>query len=140
MRVEPAKAWLVASREYLENVRTRGFWVSLLLMPLLLLVLIIAPVLLADVESTARFAVHDKSGWVQRAVAVQIARDDAATLIEALENLSARERPSAVAELPPLSTPESRSQLASATAEHFIHLQSHDASMHAPETPEERIA
>jgi ABC-2 type transport system permease protein len=140
MRVEPAKAWLVASREYLDNVRTRGFWVSLLLMPVLLLVMVVAPVLLADVQSAARYAVYDQSGWVQRAVAIQIAHDDASVLIEALETLTAEERPSALADLPSLPTPESRSQLAAATAERFVELLSQGTPAHAPAAPEDRPA
>jgi ABC-2 type transport system permease protein len=140
MRVEPFKAWLVASREYLDNVRTRGFWLSLLLMPVLLLVLVVAPVLLADVESAARYAVFDQSGWVQRAVAVQIAHNDAAALVEALENLSAAERPAGVAAMPPLPTAQSRSQFAAATAEWFVRLQSQRTAAQTPATPEERIA
>ena len=75
-RPDPAKALLVASREYLENVRTRGFWVSILMMPFILVVVSTAPMLLSDAESEARFAVLDRSGWVERAVAARIIHDD----------------------------------------------------------------
>ncbi|MCX7064088.1 MAG: hypothetical protein NT024_05875, partial [Proteobacteria bacterium] len=64
LAVEPAKALLVASREYLENVRTRGFWFSILMMPFVLALVSSAPVLFSDAESAARYAVLDRSGWV----------------------------------------------------------------------------
>ena len=76
MAVEGAKALLVATREYLENVRTRGFWVSILMMPFILIVVSIAPMLLSDAEGEARYAVIDQSGWVERAVAARIVHDD----------------------------------------------------------------
>ncbi len=80
-RLDPAKALLVASREYLENVRTRGFWISILMMPIILVVVSTAPMLLSDAESKARFAVLDRSGWVERKVAARIIHDDVAILV-----------------------------------------------------------
>ncbi len=57
---------LVAAREYLENVRTKGFWISAISMPILFLIFSIVPALLADTSSVAKFAVLDNSGWVSR--------------------------------------------------------------------------
>jgi ABC-2 type transport system permease protein len=92
MVVEWRHAWLVAAREYLENVRTRGFWLSILLMPVLLMLVATVPILIAGAEGPARYSVLDYSGWVQRAVAEQQARRDAQLLIEALAQLSDAEQ------------------------------------------------
>jgi ABC-2 type transport system permease protein len=140
MAVEATKAWLVASREYLDNVRTRGFWLSILLMPILLLVVSVAPLLLADAEAAPRYTVLDHSGWVQRAVAMQVARRDAALLIDALAQLSSDELPKAIAQLPALPTPEDRAQLAEATALAFVQLQSGAADPRAATSPGQNVA
>ena len=96
MAVEPRHAWLVAVREYLENVRTRGFWLSILLMPLLLLLLATVPLLLAGAEGPAPYSVLDYSGWVQRAVAERLAGRDAARLVDALSEQPASEQRSRI--------------------------------------------
>jgi ABC-2 type transport system permease protein len=92
MAVEFRLAGLVAAREYLENVRTRGFWLSILLMPLLLILLGTVPILIAGSEAAARYSVLDYSGWVQRAVADKQAQRDAQLLVNALGELPADEQ------------------------------------------------
>lgn len=73
---------LVAAREYLENVRTRGFWISAISMPILFLLFSIVPALLADSTGVARFAVVDQSGWVARATAERILGQDVTHVVE----------------------------------------------------------
>ncbi len=73
MRSDVRHALLIAAREYLENVRTRGFWLSLLLLPVVLAVLSIVPIMLADSVSTSDYAVLDHSGWVDPEVQKQAA-------------------------------------------------------------------
>ncbi|MGH9602324.1 MAG: ABC transporter permease, partial [Terriglobales bacterium] len=40
--------WLIVQREYLSGVRTRGFWITTLLMPLLIALLVALPARLAN--------------------------------------------------------------------------------------------
>ena len=74
-------AFLIASREYLENVRTRGFWLSLLMLPIILALLSIAPVLLSDTASQSGYAVIDQSGWLNREVQLKVLHEDLRTLL-----------------------------------------------------------
>ncbi len=140
MRVDVRSAGLVAAREYLENVRTRGFWLSILLMPVLLLVLSLAPMLLADAESAVRYTVLDQSGWVHRAVAAQVAAVDAATLLDALAQLPAVERPTGLGDLGDLETAEVRTEIATHSAQLYVRLESADVQSFEPTSPGARIA
>lgn len=139
-RLDPAKALLVASREYLENVRTRGFWISILMMPIILIVVSTAPMLLSDAESKARFAVLDRSGWVERKVAARIIHDDVAILVAALAHMQPNERPEALAELGELNTPEDRTALTDETARILALMRQAELAVATPTTPAERIA
>jgi ABC-2 type transport system permease protein len=90
---------LVAVREYLENVRTRGFWLSILLLPVLLLAAATIPVWLTRTEGVARFAVVDASGWAAAAVRERIQADDAAEVIDALRLRRVEKLPAQLAHL-----------------------------------------
>ncbi|MEE9392576.1 MAG: ABC transporter permease [Planctomycetota bacterium] len=57
------KGLLVALREYLENLRTKTFWIGILLFPLILVLSIGVPRLLSDAKDVRRFAVLDRSDW-----------------------------------------------------------------------------
>lgn len=57
------KPYLVAVREYLEAVRTKGFWIGILMLPILLVVGTFLPGLLEDVATPTRhFVLVDPSG------------------------------------------------------------------------------
>lgn len=57
------KAWLVAMREFSENARTKGFWIGLLIFPILLTAGIKVPALLESKATPTRyFAVVDPGG------------------------------------------------------------------------------
>jgi ABC-2 type transport system permease protein len=139
-RPDPAKALLVATREYLENVRTRGFWISILMMPFILVVVSAAPMLLRDAESEARFAVLDRSGWVERAVAARIIHDDVGLLVASLARMQPNERPEPLADLGSLSTPEARAALVDATAHLLVLIRQAEHSIATPVTDADRIA
>lgn len=68
--------WLVAQREYLENLRTRGFWLSLLVVPLVILIGLAIPALLAQTKPLLRYAVIDDSGWLGDAIAQGVLEED----------------------------------------------------------------
>ena len=140
MRLDASKALLVAAREYLENVRTRGFWISVLLMPFLLVVISTAPVLLRGAESEARFAVLDKSGWVERAVAARILRDDATVLVATLASKAPNERPKALGDLGPLDSADDRARLVDETTHLLVQIRQAEFGVTVPTTPAERIA
>ena len=97
MRSDVRHALLIAAREYLENVRTRGFWLSLLLLPVVLAVLSIVPIMLADSVSTSDYAVLDHSGWVDPEVQKQVLQEDltliATTLVEQMGKQTAQQHP-----------------------------------------------
>ncbi len=67
------KIWLVAQREFLENVRTKSFWIGILIFPLILTAAIVVPALLEKTRQARPFAVLDRSGWVLEAVREQVA-------------------------------------------------------------------
>lgn len=55
-------AWLIAFREFLENVRTKGFWLGILMMPLTLVLVGAMPLLVNSTKAAKSFAVIDYSG------------------------------------------------------------------------------
>lgn len=58
------KVGLVALREYLDNVRTKTFWLGVLLFPFLITLAILVPIWLQDAKDVRRYAVLDRSGWL----------------------------------------------------------------------------
>ena len=62
------KTFLVALREYKENVRTKTFWISISVFPVLLVVSILVPIWLEGTKDVRRYAVIDHSGWLLEAV------------------------------------------------------------------------
>ena len=62
------KSLLVAQREVVEAMKTKGFWISILLLPILLTISIAAPVLLERAKSVRTYAVVDGSKWLADAV------------------------------------------------------------------------
>jgi ABC-2 type transport system permease protein len=74
-----SKVWLVAQREFMENVRTKSFWIGILFLPLILAVAIVVPNLL---DSPARqFAVLDRSGWVLDAIGPAVSQNERFELV-----------------------------------------------------------
>ena len=67
---------LVAQREYLDNVRTKAFWIGILAFPLIIVLSVLVPILLAETREARSYAVVDGSGFVLQEVEEQIiARD-----------------------------------------------------------------
>lgn len=62
------RPWLVAQREFLENVRTKGFWIGIFVLPLLLTLSVVMPAVLEKLRKPRPFAVVDHSGWVLETV------------------------------------------------------------------------
>jgi len=56
---------VIARREYLSRVKTKGFWIGTVLLPVLMLAMAILPsVLLARAKSTLRLAIVDQTGKI----------------------------------------------------------------------------
>jgi len=75
------KSILVARREYLENVRTRGFWFGILLVPILYSALILGPAWISKAKSAKKYAVIDQSGWLLAEVEQRILQQDLTTVL-----------------------------------------------------------
>ena len=70
------RAFLVAQREFLENIRTKGFWLSILMMPIMLVLIGIVPVLVSSTREAQTFTVIDHSGWLADKVMADLQRRD----------------------------------------------------------------
>jgi ABC-2 type transport system permease protein len=67
MRID--KILILAKREYLSRVKTKGFWIGTVVFPLLMLVMLLAPALVASrTSSTLHLALVDTTGTVAAAV------------------------------------------------------------------------
>jgi ABC-2 type transport system permease protein len=77
------RALLVAQREFLENIRTKGFWLSILMMPIMLLLIGIVPLLVSSTREVQTFTVVDESGWLQQAVAYELEMSDVRAYLRA---------------------------------------------------------
>src|SRR5688572_365390 len=62
------KALLVAQREILETLKTKGFWIGVLLFPAIFAMMTVGPVWLEKKKSVRTYVVRDSSGWLAREV------------------------------------------------------------------------
>lgn len=83
------KARLVAFREFLENVRTKSFWIGIFLFPVMLTLMVVVPELLDRVKGSRSHTVVDRSGWLLEAVQHEILVAD---LVELLRLAARRHR------------------------------------------------
>jgi ABC-2 type transport system permease protein len=67
------RPWLVAQREFLENVRTKSFWIGIFVLPLILTLSVVLPAVLEKTRKPRPFAVLDHSGWVLDAIRPKLA-------------------------------------------------------------------
>src|SRR5262249_52383534 len=79
-----SKTLLVAQREYLENVRTKTFWIGILIVPILIAVSIGAQRLFSKAKDVRKYAVLDLSEgqWLSKAIQ---ARADASDFVRFFE-------------------------------------------------------
>ncbi len=70
------KVFLIAQREFMENARTKSFWIGIIIFPVMLGLFFIVPALLDRTKSARQYAVVDESGWLLEAVDQELlARD-----------------------------------------------------------------
>lgn len=72
------RSLLVAQREFLENVRTKGFWIGIGMLPVMLLMVAAIPFLVESTREAKHYAVVDRSGWLLPVIEQQIAANDLA--------------------------------------------------------------
>jgi ABC-2 type transport system permease protein len=94
------KSFLVAQREILEAIKTKGFWIGILLFPVLFALSIGAPLMLEKVKSVRTYAVRDSSGWLSEAVERETAVADARRIL--IETASRQKLAKNVDALPPV--------------------------------------
>ncbi len=75
----------VAAREYRENVQTKGFWVGILIVPILLAASAALPVLFEKTKDPRRYAVVDGSGWLAAEVDARVNVGDVTRLLRSLK-------------------------------------------------------
>ncbi len=110
------------------------------MMPMILGVVATASTFLNRAESAARFAVLDHSGWVERAVAARVIRDDVTILVAALAKMPADNRPPPLAVVGRLDEPHDRAALIEDTTNLLVKMREGSLRIDAPTTPAEHIA
>lgn len=70
------KTFLVALREYVDNIRTKAFWIGILAFPVILVLATLVPIMLEKTRDVRKYSVVDDSGWLLEAIDQQAdARD-----------------------------------------------------------------
>ena len=75
------KSLLVAQREIIEQVKTKGFWIGILLFPIIIVGAIGLPIYIERAKSVRTFAVRDSSAWLADAVAQEARASDTRRLL-----------------------------------------------------------
>lgn len=75
---------LVAKREFLEQMRTKAFWLGAISLPLVMVGFGAIGGLVASIDSVDRYAVLDKSGWVHDATRRHIVAKDIDAALDAI--------------------------------------------------------
>lgn len=91
-------ALLIAAREYLENTKTKGFWISICFFPIILFASIRVPMLLEQRATPARyFVLVDQSGQFDKTIEAALERARQKRVLTALtEYVSKNARPKPV--------------------------------------------
>lgn len=71
-----SKTLLVAQRELLDNIKTKGFWIGIIIFPVVLTLIFIGPIVLDKSKEARTFAVVDHSGWLLPSVERHIKAKD----------------------------------------------------------------
>ncbi|MDX1491057.1 MAG: ABC transporter permease [Pseudohongiellaceae bacterium] len=78
--------WLIAIREYIENIKTKGFWVGILLFPIILIAVFFFQTLLADSTPTRHYILIDQSGQYAEAVDTAIRQEQQRRILREFVN------------------------------------------------------
>src|SRR5687768_14492727 len=80
-RIIMRKSLLVAQREIIEQVKTKGVWIGILLFPIIIVGAIGLPIYIERAKSVRTFAVRDSSAWLADAVAQEARASDTRRLL-----------------------------------------------------------
>ena len=87
------KAWLVARREFMENLRTKTFWIGILVFPVMLVLMALIPIWFQQNKDVRRYAVLDESGWVLEEVEKEASFPDLAKVYREARKRQRQGRP-----------------------------------------------
>jgi len=76
---------LVALREFLENVKTKGFWIGIFLFPIILMIAFTVPEMLEKATPTRYFVLVDQTGELQGAVSKYLEQQHQIKVVQALQ-------------------------------------------------------
>ncbi len=76
------KAILVAQQEYLENVKRKGFWIGIMILPVIYSLMFLVPNWLENKKPAQNYTVIDRSGWLLSSVNTKIRTEDLADIFE----------------------------------------------------------
>src|SRR5262245_43516252 len=113
------KPLLIAQREVIAQLKTKGFWIGIFLFPVIIVLSIAGPVYLERAKGVRMYAVRDSSGWLSAAVEREAAAADTRRLLleaqkRSLENKNIETLPPVLAQLAPVAAKLPPSQLDSA--------------------------
>ena len=113
------KPLLVAQREIKETLKTKGFWIGVLLFPVIFTAMSVGPTYLERKKSVRTYVVRDSSGWLSREVEREGAvADTRRLLLEAqrrqLQSKDVDQLPPGLRELAPIAATMTPSQIDSA--------------------------
>jgi len=81
------KSLLVAQREYMENLRTKTFWIGIFFMPVIIVLAIAVPIWLERTKDARKYAVIDHTDWLAQAVEERATLPDVKKVLRmAIEN------------------------------------------------------
>ncbi len=76
------KIFLVALHEYLENVKRKGFWIGIMILPVIYTLMFLVPTWLVKKKPAQNYAVIDRSGWLLASVNRRIRTGDFTVIFE----------------------------------------------------------
>lgn len=103
--------FLIAMREYAENVKTKGFWAGILLFPLILVGVFFFQTLLAESTPTRYYLLIDQSGHYAQAVDTAIRQEHQRRTLQAFVNYVLENRRTISPEQTPANTDTQINQL-----------------------------
>ncbi|PCJ25726.1 MAG: hypothetical protein COA96_06785 [SAR86 cluster bacterium] len=77
---------LIAWREYMENVKTKGFWVGIMIFPLIFTAMYFLQTTLSNTTPTRYYILIDQSGQYEQAVATAISRSHQQRVLQEFVN------------------------------------------------------
>src|SRR5215208_2717632 len=113
------KPFLVAQREVKETLKTKGFWIGVLLFPIIFTLSTVGPTFIERKKSVRLYVVRDSSGWLAREVEREGAVSDTRRLLLEAQRRQLRGKdvdrlPPGLRELAPVAAKLPPSQLDSA--------------------------